>query len=291
VENTIARMQLVGSALSGFWRRVPVAIRAIVTGLLVAEIGIMTWVASLMLIPGIWPLVVMGGALCAFCVYLSGSGWPKATREARRARFRAWRLPRAVWAWGLAAAMLWVVVAQASFVLIFRVVEFPAELFDQGFGLEGIPPWIAWMFIVMSALVAGICEEVGFRGYMQVPLEKRYGPRVAIAITSLVFVIFHLNQAWAPPLLFHLFVLSAGGGILAYAAGSLIPIIVAHAVLDVFNFAYWWSDVAGRFEKRPLAETGIDAHFVVWSLVFGASLALFVWTLYKINVARQRSAD
>jgi membrane protease YdiL (CAAX protease family) len=291
MENTNARMQHIGSALSGFWRRVPVAIRAIVTGFLVAEIGITTWMASLMFVPGIWSLVIMGGALCAFCAYFGGSWWPKATKEIRRERFRALKLPRAVWTWSLLAAMLFVIVTQSSVVVTFRVVEFPAELFDQGFGLDDIPPWIAWMFIVMSALVAGICEEVGFRGYMQVPLEKRYGPRVAIAITSLVFVVFHLNQAWAPPVLFHLFALSAGGGILAYAAGSLIPIIVAHVVLDVFNFAYWWSDVAGSFEMRPLAETGIDAHFVVWSLVFGASLALLVWTLYKTNVARQRSAD
>jgi hypothetical protein len=80
-------------------------------------------------------------------------------------------------------------------------------------------------------------------------------------------------------------------GILAYATGSLIPSIVAHVVLDVFNFSYWWSDVAGRFAKRPLAETGIDAHFILWGLVLGASLALLVWTLHKINVARQRSAD
>jgi membrane protease YdiL (CAAX protease family) len=291
VENTIARMQHIGSALSGFWRRVPVVIRAIVTGLLVAEVGIMTWMASLMLIPGIWPLVVMGGALCAFCVYFGGRWWPKATREIRRERFRALRLPRAVWAWGLAAAMLFVVVWQSSLVVTFRLVEFPAERFDQGFGLDDVPPWIAWMFIVMSSLVAGICEEVGFRGYMQVPLEKRYGPRMAIVITSLVFVVFHLNQAWAPPVLLSLFVLSALMGILAYATGSLIPSIVAHVVLDVFNFSYWWSDVAGRFAKRPLAETGIDAHFILWSLVLGASLALLVWTLHKINAARRRSAD
>ena len=59
MESTKARMQHIGSALSGFWRRVPLAIRAIATGVLVAEIGISTWMASLMLVPGIWPLVVM----------------------------------------------------------------------------------------------------------------------------------------------------------------------------------------------------------------------------------------
>ena len=281
MENTIARMQLAGSALSGFWRRVPVAIRAIVTGLLVAEVGIMTWMASLMLVPGIWPLVVMGVALVAFCVYFGGRGWPKATREARRERFRALKLPRAVWTWGLAAAMLFVVVAQSSFVVTFRLVEFPAERFDQGFGFDDIPPWIAWMFVVMASLAAGICEEIGFRGYMQVPLEKRYGPWVAIAITSLVFTVLHLNQAWAPPLLIHLFALSALFGILAYAAGSLIPSIVAHVVLDVFNFSYWWSDVAGRFEYADARRDGdrrpLDPVVArLWCL-----LALLVWTVHK----------
>lgn len=291
MENTNSRMQHLGSVLSGFWRRVPLAIRAIVTGVLVAEIGITTWMASLILVPGIWPLVIMGGVLWAFCAYFSGRWWPKATAESRRDRFRALKLPRAVWTWGLAAAMLFVVVSQSSFVLTFRIVEFPAELFNQGLGFDDIPPWIAWMFIVMSALVAGICEEIGFRGYMQVPLEKRYGPGVAIAITSLMFLLLHLNQAWAPPLLLHIFALGALFGILAYAAGSLIPSIVAHVVMDVFSFAYWWSDVAGKFDMRTLAETGIDTHFVVWSFVFGTSLVLFLWATHKANVTRQLMAD
>ena len=122
MENTNTRMQHLGSALSGFWQRVPVAIRAIATGVMVAEIGITAWMASLILVPGIWPLVIMGGVLWAFCAYFSGSWWPKATAEIRRERFRALRLPGAVWAWGLAAAMLFVVVSQSSFVLTFRII-------------------------------------------------------------------------------------------------------------------------------------------------------------------------
>jgi len=289
MENTNTRMQHLGAALSRFWQRVPIAIRAIVTGLLVAEIGIITWMASLMLIPGIWPLVIMSGVLWAFCAYFCGSWWPKATAEIRRERFRALKLPRAVWTWGLAAAMLFVVVSQSSVVLTFRIIEFPAELFNQGLGFDDIPLWIAWMFIVMSALVAGICEEIGFRGYMQVPLEKRYGPGMAIAITSLIFTVLHLNQAWAPALLVHLLALGALFGILAYAAGSLIPSIVAHVVVDVFSFAYWWSDVAGKFEMRTLAATGIDAHFVVWALVFVASVVLFSWAARKTLAGRRQA--
>jgi membrane protease YdiL (CAAX protease family) len=291
MENTNTRMQHLGSALSGFWQRVPVAIRAIATGVLVAEIGIATWMASLILVPGIWSLVIMGGVLGAFCAYFSGSWWPRATAESRRDRFRALKLPRAVWTWSLAAAMLFVIVSQSSIVLTFRIVEFPAELFTQGLGFDDIPLWAAWMFIVMSALVAGICEEIGFRGYMQVPLEKRYGPGVAIAITSFMFLILHLNQAWAPPLLLHLFAWGALFGTMAYASGSLIPSIVAHVVMDIFNFAYWWSDVAGRFDMRTLADTGIDTHFVVWAFVFGTSLVSFLWVTHKADIARQRMAN
>jgi membrane protease YdiL (CAAX protease family) len=273
--------QSVGSTMVRFWQRMPLLIQAIVTGVLVAEIGITMWMASLILVPGIWPLVIMGGVLWAFCTYFSGSWWPKATAESRRDCFRALKLPRAGWAWSMVAAMLFVVVAQSSFVLTFRIVELPAELFNQGLGFDDIPLWAAWVFIVMSALVAGICEEIGFRGYMQVPLEKRYGPGIAIAITSLMFTVLHLNQAWAPLLLLHIFALGALLGILAYAAGSLIPSIIAHVVMDVFNFAYWWSDVAGRFEMQTLAETGVDLHFTGWSLVLAASIALLFSAVRK----------
>jgi membrane protease YdiL (CAAX protease family) len=266
----------------------PLLIRAVVTGFLVAEIGIAIWMASLTLVPGIWPLVIMANVLWVFCAYFSGSWWPKAAAESRRERFRALKLSRAVWTWSLVAAMLFVVVAQSSLVLTFRIVEFPAELFNQGLGFDDIPLWVAWAFIVMSALVAGICEEIGFRGYMQVPLEKRYGFRAAILVTSLMFLLLHLNQAWAPSLLLHIFALGALLGILAYATGSLIPGIIAHVIMDVVNFAYWWSDVAGRFEMQTLAETGIDFHFVGWILVLGASVALFFLAVRRVMAVRPR---
>ena len=291
MENATTRMQHLGFVLSGFWERVPIAVRSIVTGFLVAEIGITIWMASLIFVPGIWPLVIMGCVLCAFCAYFSGSWWHKPTAEIRRERFRAVKLQKAVWMWGLAAAMLLVVVAQSSFVLTFRIIEFPAELFTQGYGFDDAPLWAAWMFILMSSLVAGICEEIGFRGYMQVPLEKRYGPGVAIAITSLMFLILHLNQAWAPPVLLHIFALGALFGLLAYASGSLFPSIVAHVVMDVFSFAYWWTDVAGKFDMRTIAKVGIDTHFVAWSLILGTSLALFLWVTRKTNATRQWLKD
>jgi membrane protease YdiL (CAAX protease family) len=141
----------------------------------------------------------------------------------------------------------------------------------------------------MASLVAGICEETGLRGYMQVPLERHYGSGVGITIVSTVFLVFHLNQAWAIPILLHIFALSALLGILAYASRSLIPSMIGHTVMDIFNFSYWWTDIAGRFEMQTIAETGIDYHFIVWSLIFGASIVLFFCTARKTMAIRQQT--
>jgi membrane protease YdiL (CAAX protease family) len=46
----------------------------------------------------------------------------------------------------------------------------------------------------MSALVAGFCEEAAFRGYMQGPIERRYGPVVAILATGIAFGFAHLSH-------------------------------------------------------------------------------------------------
>lgn len=104
-----------------------------------------------------------------------------------------------------------------------------------------------------------------------------------------MFVVVHLNQAWvAPPILVLLFAMGALWGILAHSAGSLIPVMISHVVADIFNFSYWWTDIAGSFDKRPIAETGIDSHFVVWTLVFVASLTLFFRAARRTRVAREQ---
>ena len=281
------QIQSLDSAMAIFWQRIPVLIRALVSGFLIAEIGIAAWLVVWAFVPAPWSIVVMSGLLWLYCKYLSGSWWPKATAAARRDRFRAVKLPAGVWRWSLVAAMLFVVIAQSGLVITFRLIEFPAEAFTAGYNVDAMPLWLVWPSILMASLVAGICEETGLRGYLQVPLERRYGPGVGITIASIVFVLIHLNQAWAPTVLLHLFAWSVLWGILAYAAGSLIPSIIGHAVMDVFNFSYWWTDIAGRFEMQTLAETGVDSHFVGWSLGFAASIALFFWATRKIMAVRQ----
>ncbi len=233
----------------------------------------------------------MAIVLWVYLRYVSGSWWPKATTESRRARFRATKLPMRVWKWSLIAALLAAVLLESSLVVAFRIIEFPAEAWALAYDFADGPIWQVWLFILMAALVAGITEEVGFRGYMQVPLEGRYGPAIGITIVSIVFVVAHLNQAWAGGggILIMLFGISAVWGVLARVSGSLIPGIVSHTVADIANFSYWWTDVAGAFDKRPISETGIDSHFILWIAVFVASLALFALAARRTAAARQET--
>jgi membrane protease YdiL (CAAX protease family) len=278
-----------GSAIIRFWQRIPTVIQAIALGYFVFAIaGSVARILILALVPAPWSIVAMGGVLWIYWKYFSGSWWPKSTAEARSNSFRTTQLSTSVWEWSLIAAMLVVVVIESGIVITFRILEFPAEAWALGYDFNAVSPWLAWLLIAMVATVAGITEEVGFRGYMQVPLEKRYGAVVGLTIVSTVFVVFHLSQAWAPPVLLLIFAAGVMWGILAYVSDSLIPGIISHTVADAINFSYWWTDVAGTFDKRPIAETGIGSHFVVWVLVFVASVALFSWTARKTLAARRQ---
>ncbi len=280
------------SLIVRFWERIPIVARAIVVGFLVfAIVGSVAWMAIVILIPAPWSIGAMAIVLWVYLRYVSGSWWPKATTESRRVRFRATKLPMRVWKWSLIAALLAAVLLESSLVVTFRIIEFRAEAWALAYDFADAPIWQVWLFILMAALVAGITEEVGFRGYMQVPLEGRYGPAVGITIVSIMFVVLHLNQAWAGGggILIMLFGISAVWGVLARVSGSLIPGMISHTVADIVNFSYWWTDVAGAFDKRPISETGIDSHFILWIAVFVASLALFALAARKTLAARQET--
>jgi membrane protease YdiL (CAAX protease family) len=129
---------------------------------------------------------------------------------------------------------------------------------------------------LMGSLVAGICEERGFRGYIQVALEKLYGRRSAILLTSMVFTLLHLGKAWSWYLIPMIFLTSVLLGILASRTGSLIPCIIAHTLFDIINFSYWWSHLAGSFRMTTIFVSGIDLPFVgALFVVTGACLLFF----------------
>lgn len=183
------------NAFGRFWLKVPLVVRSVLLGFGVSGLGIGIWVLIVSSIPAPWFIAAMGTILILFWMYFSGRWNPSNTQVFRRFCMRQFKLKRPVWIWGLVAAFSIFLFLNTCLILTFRLVEFQPEIFKTFSYLNDFPAWKAWSVIFGVSLVAGICEEIGYRGYMQAPLEKKYGPVAAISITSLVFLVVHLHQA------------------------------------------------------------------------------------------------
>lgn len=270
------------NAFGRFWMKAPLVLRSILIGFGVTSLGVGIWVLMVKYIPVPWSIVAMGTFLILFWTYFSGKWNPLNTQVFRRFCMRQIKLKRPVWIWGLMAAFFIFILFHSGWILTFRIVEFQPEIFKTARFANDYPAWASWSLILMASLVAGICEEIGYRGYMQTPLEKKYGPVAGISITALVFVAVHLHQAWMSDVLVQMIVISFLIGILAYATNSLLPGIIAHVTLDIINFSYWWSDVIGTFERKPISMTGVDTHFIITIMVVLLSTALFIVAIRKL---------
>ena len=277
------------SGLAKVWQRMPVLVKAFLMIFFVGLIGANVMPIFYEALKPPISLIVISAYLFLYWKFFSGSWGPKKTAETRKKYFRAGSLSPKLWKWSLLLAILFVLVFQSGFVVIFRLFQFPADLFNQGFGFEALPLWTAWAIIILAALSAALTEEVGFRGYAQVALEEHYRPFPAIIIITVMFVLFHLNQAWALPALLQLFAAGLFASAFAYASGSILPGIISHFIIDLVNFSYWWSDIAGKFEYQPINITGVDLHFVVWLLILITSIALSIWGLPKVKAVRLQS--
>ena len=265
------------------WMKLPLVLRSILIGFGVTTLGVVIWGLMVMSIPLAWSFAPMGAILILYWMYFSGKWNPSNTKVFRRFCMRDTKLKRPVWIWGLVAAFFIFILWHSYLILTFRIVEFQPEIFKIFRDINTAPSWTSWSLILMGSLVAGICEEIGYRGYLQTPLEQKHGPVAGISITSLVFVVIHLHQAWASgPVLVQLFVTSFMIGYLAYATNSLIPGIIAHVTLDIINFSYWWSDVIGTFERKPISMTGVDNHFIITVMVVLLSTILFIVAIRKL---------
>ena len=185
------------------------------------------------------------------------------------------------------AALAFVVTVEAGLLFLFRLTPFPREAFRTLQTFPDASPFVSWAAIATAALVAGVGEEIGFRGYMQQPIEVGHGALLAILVSSAVFTAFHLNQAWATPAMLPV-IFAAGAllGVLAWASGSLLPGIIGHTVMDVGNFAYWWTGMIGDYDEQPISVTGVDRPFLVYLVGLIAGLALFLLAVKRLNRGR-----
>jgi membrane protease YdiL (CAAX protease family) len=271
------------------WGRVPVIIRAIIVGILVGMIAANIWPIFLVTLRMPAGAVAEVAFLVAYAWWAAGGGPPARFKLQRAENFRVGSLSSAQWYWGAVAAVSFAVTIHAAIVLLFRFVPFPAAAFHAGYDLSIVGSRLMqWLVCVVSALSAAVCEETGFRGYMQRPIEKRHGPVTAILVSSLFFMLIHLTKDWAligmVPIVFLAGLLL---GMLARASGTLIFCMFGHWIMDIGLFAFWWAQIAGTFAQRPIFEVGIDRAFFVECGVFAVALIVVLAATWRLTSMRR----
>jgi membrane protease YdiL (CAAX protease family) len=99
-----------------------------------------------------------------------------------------------------------------------------------------LPVWTV-LNLLGGGTAAAFIEETFYRGWMQTLMVRKWGPWVAIPLTSLLFALSHLFVApsWLRVATFFPGLVM---GLLRYRNGSVLPSIVYHAVCNVW--AIWW---------------------------------------------------
>jgi sodium transport system permease protein len=97
------------------------------------------------------------------------------------------------------------------------------EHIEQAYG--GADRGLAWAgFLLVLAVLPGVCEEVAFRGLVLNGLRRRFRPWTAVLLSSFLFAAYHTNVFAAAPL----FVLGVVLGLLALYSGSIWPGALLH---------------------------------------------------------------
>jgi membrane protease YdiL (CAAX protease family) len=281
------------TALLRQWDRLPAPLRSLLAGLFVFAVIQNGWFAlllvNLQVTPRVpWCVPVGLAWLWLSFRYFGGRGWPASTAARRRRGLRAAALTGSQWIWSAVFFVVFVAFLTSVVNTVYRFQVIPEEPYD----LASLPWWTLYPVLVMVSLAAGVSEEAGFRGYLQGGLERRFGPAAAIAVTSVLFWLAHLNHADGAARWALLLAMAALLGALTWSAGSIRPAIACHAGIDTIFFVTGASVTAPWFFEQPpqLTDTGVDAPFVVFSLLLVASGAAAVFVLRRISAARRPAA-
>jgi len=214
---------------------------AFLMGLSIQIVGTMFWVALIRMnvrtspeTP--WAAMVTGCALAIMLVWLSGRGWPRHTSGFRRFHLRLWRPEPGAWSGDNLVTILSLIGAMVGLSAVWVLIGSTRPPADVS-----VYPTTAIRFslLLMGPLVAGVVEEMAFRGYMQSHLE-RIGPTFAIVVTSVVFTLAHASHGLAYLLAVApgFFLASLVYGYLALKSGSILPGMALHFAGD-FAYAYF----------------------------------------------------
>ncbi len=135
-----------------------------------------------------------------------------------------------------------------------------------------------WFLIITGAVfITAIGEEVLFRGFFQVALEKKGDVTRAVLISTATWTIIHFNIYWAA----QIFITGIFFGFIAWRTNSVIPAILAHGINNLIavllinsgdDFLKGWYEWQGHVS--PIAIL--------------IALGILIWSIRQLNLIHGR---
>ncbi len=253
-------------------------VRAVAAGIGILLAGNLPWAAvlarlNLRFVAGIpWAVVPMLAYLWIYWKFVTGRVGSPSTAAWRREAARANAVGATIWPVALLTGLAGFGALIAFVRVMARVVSLPpsAPITTP----SGMPAASMFVLLLMASVVAGVTEEVAFRGYMQTPIERRFGLTAAVLVSGSAFGLLHFpnHPHHVVIMLPYYIAVTAVYGAITSATNSILPALVLHVVGDVWSLTRLWVTGAPEWQATEPAQqmwvTGVDGNFAITVLAF-----------------------
>ena len=271
---------------------------AVLIGVAVLLAGSLPWGVlfapiNLRLFPMVpWAILPMALYLWVYWRYIGGRIGPGGTAQHRRERLRANPLAPEVWAVALLTGLSGFGAVLSLAAVMARLMAMPDS--GQIVTPPAMPAATMIALLVMASVVAGVTEEAAFRGYMQGPIERRYGLAMAILVNGVMFGLLHFPNhpnAVVAMLPYYVAVAAVYSGV-TWATNSILPAVALHVGGDIWSLTRQWATGDAEYQRSGGVQslvwnTGPDPAFltaVVLLIVFGGAATALCWNLRKLAI-------
>ena len=134
--------------------------------------------------------------------------------------------------------------------LVQSLIPIPDELAKMMESLAATT-FMDWFLAILGAVVvASISEELLFRGFLQVTLERKGDPTRAVILSSISWTLIHVNFYWA----IQIFIMGVIIGFIAWRTGSIIPAIILHAINNFLSLLFYNLDLQTKMDWYEMGE-------------------------------------
>jgi membrane protease YdiL (CAAX protease family) len=170
--------------------------------------------------------------------------------------------------------------------------------------------WQFWLFAgILSYAVIPVLEELLFRGYYQRRLAEDWGDGPAIFAVACLFTLSHkqylIANLYNETMIISLFCLALGLGVVFAWTRSLVPSMIAHAIINVPMIPVWQGVLLAAFAvviffswrggvraiRQVFGRLNLAAALIlslllgVYALLFGSIPAKTIWAVGMLIVA------